>query len=191
MKYPATRALYAYWDKLRAGRAAPDRSEIDPGAIRTLLGDVFLLDLAGHDRQLVRLAGTRICTLLGRELRDRPFAEVFAAEDWPPLFELLETVAQTASPAVVDISGETRDGRTLDLEMLVLPVRHRGRTTARVLGCLSAEEWPYWAGAMALTRLRILSVLHLRPLPADDIDLVNSPARTAAGNLRILQGGRR
>jgi hypothetical protein len=44
---------------------------------------------------------------------------------------------------------------------------------------------------MALTRLRILSVLHLRPLPADDIDLVSSPARTAAGNLRILQGGRR
>lgn len=191
MKNPATRALYAYWDRLRAGRPAPDRSEIDPGAIRTLLGDVFLLDLAGHDRQLVRLAGTRICTLLGRELRDRPFAEVFAAEDWPSLFGLLETVAQTASPAVVDIRGETGDGRTLDLEMLVLPVRHRGRTTARVLGCLSADEWPYWAGAMALTRLRILSVLHLRPLPADDVDLVRPPARTAAGNLRILQGGRR
>ena len=32
MKHPSSRALYAYWDKLRAGRAAPERF-FDEGAL--------------------------------------------------------------------------------------------------------------------------------------------------------------
>src|SRR5690606_12319982 len=137
------RALYAYWDRLRGGRAAPERSELDPGAIRTLLGDVFLLEFAGANRYLVRLAGTRICTLLGHEWKSRPFAVPFAAEDRPELQALLDGVSNAAVPAVAGITAETQDGRHLDLEMLVLPLRHRGRTNARLLGSLATGKWPY------------------------------------------------
>ncbi len=45
MKHAASRALHAYWDRLRGTRAAPDRADLDPGAIRSLLGDVYLLEL--------------------------------------------------------------------------------------------------------------------------------------------------
>ena len=58
MKHPSSRALYAYWDKLRAGRAAPERGELDPGAIRSILGDVMILEVGGPHRYAVRLAGT-------------------------------------------------------------------------------------------------------------------------------------
>ncbi|MEX0590030.1 MAG: PAS domain-containing protein [Xanthobacteraceae bacterium] len=193
MKHAATRELYAYWDRLRAGRSAPDRSDLEPGAIRTLLGDVFLLELGGMDRHLVRLAGTRICTLLGRELKGRPFAELFAPEEWHDLYSLFGGVAETAVPVVAGVVGETADGRTLDLELLVLPLKHRGRTHARLLGSLVSTEWPYWAGVSPLARFRLVSIRYLRieSHPSSDaIDLVSPPVRATAGPLRVLPGGR-
>ena len=43
MKHPSSREFYAYWDEKRGGARAPDRSEIEPGAVRELLGDIFVL----------------------------------------------------------------------------------------------------------------------------------------------------
>ena len=39
------RELFDYWDALRGTRTAPDRSEIDPGAIRASLPNMFVLGL--------------------------------------------------------------------------------------------------------------------------------------------------
>ena len=69
MKHAASRELYAYWEGKRGSRPAPERAEIDPGAIRGALGDTFILALdrgAGHP---LRLAGTRVCALFGREIK--------------------------------------------------------------------------------------------------------------------------
>ena len=190
MKNSATKALHAYWDRLRGARSAPDRTDLDPGAIRDLLGDVFLLELGGKDRHVVRLAGTRICTLLGRELKDRPFAETFAAEEWHELFRLLDGVAGTSVPVVAGVVGETADGRTLDLELLVLPLRHRGRTHTRLLGSLTSAQWPYWAGSQAVMRLRLVSTRYLAANGGDDIDLIAASVRAVGAPLRLLPGGR-
>lgn len=192
MKHSASRALHAYWDRLRAGRAAPERSDLDPGAIRTLLGDVFLLEIGGKDRHAVRLAGTRICTLLGRELKERPFAELFAPADWQDLYALVDGVAETSTPAVASVTGETHDGRLIDFEMLLLPLRHRGRTQIRLLGSLVAGDWPYWAGQVPLTRFRLQTIRHLR---AEDHFVPPTEAEPAPplrlhGPLRLVPGGR-
>jgi hypothetical protein len=190
VKHPASKALHAYWDRLRGARSAPDRTDIDPGAIRDLLGDVLLLELGGKNRHVVRLAGTRICTLLGRELKDRPFAEVFAADEWRDLYAVLDGVAATAVPVVAGVMGETADGRTLDLELLVLPLRHRGRTHARLLGSLTSGEWPYWAGSHALLRLRLISTRYLTVDSYPSVDLLDTPVRAVGAPLRLLPGGR-
>ncbi|TXM87718.1 PAS domain-containing protein, partial [Methylobacterium sp. WL122] len=70
MKHPTSRMLYSYWDRLRGQRCAPERSEIEPGAIRHLLADSLILELdMPHRTATLRLAGTRVCALFGRELR--------------------------------------------------------------------------------------------------------------------------
>jgi hypothetical protein len=130
---------------------------------------------------------------LGRELKGRPFAETFAAEEWHDLYALLDGVAETAVPVVAGVVGETADGRTLDLELLVLPLRHRGRTHARLLGCLVCAEWPYWAGVSALARFRLVSTRYLQPrdqAESGDIDLLTPSLRAAGGPLRLVPGGR-
>jgi hypothetical protein len=64
MKHAASRELYAYWEERREGRLAPERADIEPGAIRQALSDTFILELAdashGHS---FRLAGTRVCAV--------------------------------------------------------------------------------------------------------------------------------
>ena len=190
MKNATTRALHAYWDRLRAGRAAPERGDLDPGAIRTLLGDVFLLEMDGQARHTVRLAGTRICTLLGHEWKGRAFDGPFPDGDRREIHKLLDGVCAAAAPVVAGVTGETAAGRQIDLELLMLPLRHRGRTHARLLGSLSCENWPYWAGQAPLSRLRLLSVRHLTAGDQAEAIQAAPPPRPTLGRLRLLPGGR-
>ena len=73
MKHAASRELYAYWEERRGRSAAPERAEIEPGAIRGALSDAFILSLDAARGHPVRLAGTRVCALFDRELRGDPF----------------------------------------------------------------------------------------------------------------------
>src|SRR4051812_35751029 len=43
MKHPSVRELYHYWIAQRGLRAAPERSDIEPSAIRRALADTFIL----------------------------------------------------------------------------------------------------------------------------------------------------
>ncbi|MFX5676506.1 PAS domain-containing protein, partial [Acinetobacter baumannii] len=43
MKHPSSREFFAYWDNKRGAARAPDRADIDPSAVRGLLGDIFVL----------------------------------------------------------------------------------------------------------------------------------------------------
>ncbi len=193
MKHASSRALYDYWNRLRAGRSAPERSDLDPAAIRTLLGDILLLEFTHQDRHTVRLAGTRICSLLGRELKGSAIADFFRHEDRVDLTSMLDCVAAAAMPSVAGIRGETGDGRSLNLEMLALPLRHRGRTHARMLGALTALENPFWAGVTPLVRLQFVTsrqfIREDQP-GAGEIDLLAPARRVEGGPLRLLDGGR-
>lgn len=188
MKHPSARALHAYWDRLRRGRAAPERAEIDPADIGRLLGDIFLLENAENPRYAVRLAGTRLCALIGHEMRGRSFGAFFAADDRATLFGLLDSVADGQMPAVASLVGETDDGRTIDLEMILLPLRHRGKTHARMLGAILPLDVPYWTGTAPLARLRIRT-LRMVHTAADDSGDFTGLRRPGSARLRVVQGG--
>src|SRR5258706_14278450 len=80
MKHPSNREFYAYWDEKRGGARAPDRSDIEPGAVRELLGDSFVLSYDASAGYPFRVAGTRVCALLGCDLKHRSFSAPFAAD---------------------------------------------------------------------------------------------------------------
>jgi hypothetical protein len=70
---------------------------------------------------------------------------------------------------------------------MALPLRHRGRTQARMLGSLAALDVPYWVGTVPVERLRIVSARRLYPglVP---LDYEQRPRPT--GRLKVLPGGR-
>lgn len=182
MKHPTSRMLYSYWDRLRRERAAPERSEIEPGQIRNLLADSLILELdAAQATATIRLAGTRVCALFGRELRGTAFAAIWGRPQADP-WRLVETVAVDTVGLVAGLRGLTAEDEPLDLELLLLPLRHRGQTQARMLGALSPHCVPPWLGLRPLVGLEATSLRVLDPT-YDTADPNESGAEAALRNL--------
>ncbi|MCA1300052.1 PAS domain-containing protein [Stappia indica] len=163
MKHPVTQRLYEYWDGLRGARPAPDRSEIEPGRIRNILGDTFILEVLGQDTYRFRLAGTRLCALHCRELKNRNILRGWSEEDHEALSTLLAATSEDAAAAVIGLTGYTERRQSVDMEMLLLPLHIPGEGCSRVLGSCVALEQPYWAGMHPILSQTIKSVRLLWP----------------------------
>jgi hypothetical protein len=144
MKHATTRMIFSYWDALRGERAAPERGEIEPGEIRHVLADTFILEAASGRKATVRLAGTRICALPrapGGSVRSS-----LADEAMNDVDRAVETVLDETAGIVAGLSAVTDEGASVDFEMILLPLRHRGKPHARILGALSPSTVPPWIG---------------------------------------------
>jgi hypothetical protein len=163
MKQASNRELFGYWAARRGTRAAPERGEIEPSAIRRALGDVFILEF---DRALghpFRLAGTRVCALFGRELKNEGFIALWEAGSRATVADLLDGVADEANGLVASASGRTAQGWAQDVELVLLPLAHRGDTHARMIGALAPLSAPFWLGAATLGALTLGNIRHLDP----------------------------
>ncbi len=157
MKHATSRMLFAYWDAVRGERASPERSRIEPGAIRHILADTFILEIGVHGAAEFRLAGTRLCALFGRELKGQTFERLWPAHAGPEARRCVDTVMDEAAGLVSGQVGATLDGQTINLEMLLLPMRHGGRTHALALGALSPATIPAWFGLRPVAFLNTVS----------------------------------
>ena len=140
MKHPSSRKFFAYWDAKRAGARAPDRSEIEPGAVRELLGDIFVLSYDATTGHPFRVAGTRVCALLGRDLKDRSFSALFAPGDRREIEGIIGVVSEEMLPAVAGISATAEDSSPAHLELLLLPFNTRAHSPVSLTGLLAPFE---------------------------------------------------
>src|SRR5512139_2856095 len=101
MKHPSSREFFAYWDHKRGSARAPDRADIDPAAVRGLLGDIFVLST--EPGAPFRVAGTRVCALAGRDLKDFGFTALFAPEARGEIEEIITVVADETLGAIAGI----------------------------------------------------------------------------------------
>jgi hypothetical protein len=100
MKHPSNREFFAYWDNKRGTARAPDRSEIEPNALRELLGDIFVLAYDVPSSHPFRVAGTRVCARFGCDLKNRSFASLFGLDSRAEIEEIIASVAEETLPAV-------------------------------------------------------------------------------------------
>ena len=140
MKHPSSRAFFAYWDDKRGAARAPDRADIDPAAVRGLLGDIFVLSCDSAAGYPFRVAGTRVCALLGRDLKDRSFSELFAADARREIEDIITVVSEEMLAAVAGITAVSEDGRPAHLELLLLPFNTRAHTPLSLTGLLAPFE---------------------------------------------------
>jgi len=161
MKHSSNRDLFDYWNRRRSDRAAPERSEIEPGAIRHLLADAFILDFAAHAGHPFRIAGTRVCALFGRELKGAAFLDLWADTSTLAMRDLLAVMAEESVGVVASVSAVSANASSLELELLMLPLSHRGRMDARILGGLVPTERTRWLGANAVTGLTLGTLRYL------------------------------
>jgi hypothetical protein len=179
MKHLSSRALFAHWNDRRGSRPAPERGEIDPGAIRTALADSFILSFNQLENHQFRLAGTRVCALFGRELKGQPFVELWDRPKHRQINELTAIAADESLGIVAGAVGWTAEGFSLELELLLLPLKHCGRTHARLIGTLAPLATPYWLGASPVLALGLGPHRYLSP-----------PAEARPPAVRVEEGGR-
>jgi hypothetical protein len=134
MKLNATRDLYRIWTALRGARPAPDRVEIDPAQLVSVLPYVFMLETLNDSRNQIRLAGTHICAAFGAELRGRSFQALWRPEDHQLITDLIETISTEAAAVVIGASEEADDPFQPTAELLLLPVRTMRQGVNGILG---------------------------------------------------------
>ena len=165
MKNSTTRDLFAYWNERRGNRVAPERGDIEPNAIRHVLGDSFFLAADTAANYPFRLAGTRLCALFGRELKTDSFLCLWGKAEQLTIRKLVSAVIEEKVGVVANATGRTADGAPLmiNLELLLLPLLHRNSMDARVLGALVPMTVPYWFGARVLAPLELGMLRHVGP----------------------------
>jgi hypothetical protein len=140
MKHPSSREFFAYWDAKRGDARAPDRSEIEPGAVRELLGDIFVLSCDNDAGYPFRVAGTRVCALSGRDLKDTSFPALFAPDSRREIEDIISCVAEEMLAAIAGITATTEHGTTAHLELLLLPFNNRAHAPISLTGLLAPFE---------------------------------------------------
>ncbi|QPC88729.1 PAS domain-containing protein [Mesorhizobium sp. NBSH29] len=211
MKQNETQSLFQYWDRLRADRIAPLRTDIEPADIKKLLADTFILEKDARGEAVFRLAGTRLCATYGRELKGFSFISLWKEKDQRLVRRLSQNVFSSQSVVVLTFEGVSREGRTSFFELLLLPL-DGGSANPRCLGIVSALKKTYWLGTdpiveAALEAVRVIdpaaestrsAARHILPVPtlAPDTSALTADADSARSNGRrfrhlvVLDGGR-
>lgn len=191
MRHATSRLLFAYWDSVRGERAAPERRQIEPGKIRQILADTFILGSDPDTAPAFRLAGTRCSALFGGDLKNVPLASLWDPASRAEGDEVVRLVTSETVGVAAGLIGETEVGTGLALELLLLPLRYRGSTSNRALGALSPTSIPSWLGLVPVVSLKLRSMKIVRSGDAD-------PATIRAGGLaapgprtrfKVLEGG--
>jgi hypothetical protein len=157
MKHPSSRQFFAYWNAKRADARAPDRSEIEPSAVRELLGDIFVLSYDAAAGYPFRVAGTRVCALFGHDVKDKSFSALFTEESRREVEEIIAAVAEEMLPAIAGVTSTSPSGATTHLELLLLPFSVRAHTPVSLTGLLAPFEDNHGVlGALELTSWRYL-----------------------------------
>jgi hypothetical protein len=142
--------IFNYWNELRGSADAPLRSDISPSSIRTILPNVFILDGTLGNALRFRLAGTLVCNLFGRELRDQGFASLWSHSQQSDLVAIVERVISQVTPMLVQATGHDGNDSRVRLEITLLPLCSSGARCDKVLGCFALAVSAPWLGMKPL-----------------------------------------
>lgn len=206
MRQKATRDLYDYWNDLRGERAAPERAEVDPAALGPMLGDIFMLEIDQARRYPVRISATRLNRLFDCQLRGRSFIDLWRVQERAQMARLCATVSDDTVAVVAGLTAAPDGEAPVHLEMLLLPLRHRGKTHARILGTMVPAGTVSWQGLVPVAQLSLASMRIVdarsagRPMPGPAThgerrllsmaSLAGCAPVARRGHLSLYQGGK-
>ncbi len=183
MRHVNTKTLYAYWDARRLGRSAPSRGDIAPRDLAGLLSHLFILRRMDRDHHIFRLAGTSLCQMHQREFKDQNFLGLWRGHDRHHMTALLEGAMSVPAPACALADAVSLEGRSVEVEIALLPLRGPEGWVDRCLGLYQPLQTGGLAGRPAVRH--VLKELHPAMEPEASINVFGRtypqaiPARAA------------
>jgi hypothetical protein len=162
MRNAGTIELFRYWNRIRDGKPAPKRTQIEPIDIRTYLADTFILEQGMRREVTFRLAGTRVCAIYGRELKDYSFFGLFSLGDMGLAKRLINACFSDKTVSILSFDGITRTKKVASFEAIFMPLAGTGESE-RIFGAIFSDTKPYWLGSEPVVESRITSVRIIDP----------------------------
>jgi hypothetical protein len=162
MSNPGTTDLFLYWNRIRDGNPAPLRTQIEPVDIRTHLADTFILEQGMRKDVTFRLAGTRVCAIYGRELKNYAFLSLFSLGDMGLIKRLVNACFAEKTVSMITFDGISRSRRVLGFDAIFMPLANTSEST-RLFGAIFPNEKPFWLGADPIVESRVTSVRVIDP----------------------------
>jgi PAS domain len=107
------------------------------------------------------------------------------------VFDVTTIVCDESIGMVAGAIGWTAEGFSIDLELLLLPLRHGGRTHTRLIGSLAPLRVPAWLGATPVTTLALSAHRFLGERPERPVPLARPlPMSRLRHGLVVYDGGR-
>lgn len=194
MKQAASQELFSYWNQIRGSRMEPERAELNPGSIRGVLANTFILEIDPDLHFPMRIVGTRLGSLFTGDLKGQNFIDLWNDDAKESVHELLATVLDDRSPALAGVLSSPAGFPPLELELLLLPLRHFGKTHSRIIGSMAPCFIPSWLGIVRSPGLQITSMRIIRR-PADLLQVIQPAGDCETGktqrfgHLTVLDGG--
>ncbi len=140
MRQTRIEQVTAYWRELaRAADGVPERAAIEPRRVVRHLPDMFVLERVDRASFRFRLAGTRLCALYGRELREHDFIRLWPSAQQAAIAQAMDRMLRDGEPAMIEAAGATLQGEAFGFDVALFPLKDESGEVTRVLGVLSAD----------------------------------------------------
>jgi hypothetical protein len=139
-EHPSLKRMLALWDRKRAGRSVPLRSDFDPSDMIFALGDISLFDVEDNPRRYwCRLDGTRQVELFGVDCTGKYLDACFPPDYYALAHESFTEVADSGRPSLYQ-RHIPYAGRQIRYEALLMPLSRDGTRIDMLMVALT----PHW-----------------------------------------------
>jgi hypothetical protein len=130
---PMVRALYAWWTAHRGANGIPDRRDLDPAALRSLLPNLFIVDVEPAPFRIrYRLVGTKSVQVIGFDITGRYLDELLTVEPEVPWIDYYRTVYESREPLLGSVVVSASSGGTFTYEFGLFPLTQGGDAVAQI-----------------------------------------------------------
>jgi hypothetical protein len=155
-----------------------------------------MLDAHPWQEGRIRLAGTRICALFGHELKGQRLPDLWLERERSEISRLVGAVTGGMHGLVASVAGETAQGRELDAELLLLPVRPSQGAQCGAIGSFAVAALPAWLGidhigALTTKTIRMIERNAPPQIPFGRLAPPQEARIMRREHLVVLPGGRR
>ena len=193
--HPSSRALFRFWETMRAEKSAPRRSALDLNQIHALIPNLMIAEY--DERQMFfrwRLAGTGICELYRKELTGSDVLAGWDGFEAGVMNRFLGGVIRNLQPCLLRFRMRTDLDQLIGAEMIGLPLVAADGRIIHILGGLFAFRD---IANLAYSRIAGLEMSGARSIWTEHLpgDLLLSQAVEASGNrpfrpFQVITGGR-
>lgn len=129
--------LYEYWNDKRGSRRTPARADIDPLDFAELLPCILMYDVLREPLDFrMRLFGTRLVSVSGRELTGKMLDEIFPSDAENKFRNELTNICETFEPSLACYDGRWMSKDFVSYERLILPLSEDDTEVNILLGCV-------------------------------------------------------